>query len=153
MQCRARFSRNRRYRFALWRRWAEGPQVLFVMLNPSTADERNDDPTIWRCIGFARSWGFGAMAVGNLFAFRTPTPVALRSALEPVGANNASWLQRLRAESDLTVAAWGNHGRFLGRSAAARAAFPDLHVLGITRRGEPRHPLYTPAQTPPVLWS
>jgi hypothetical protein len=152
MQTRARLSACRRYRFALWRRWAEGPQVLFVMLNPSTADETRDDPTIRRCLGFARSWGFGALAVGNLFAFRTPSPAALRLALEPVGENNDDWLLLLRAESELAVAAWGDQGRFLGRGAAIRTSLPMLHVLGTTRLGEPRHPLYLPARTEPVRW-
>src|SRR4051812_15620668 len=71
MKTTAEFSPCRRYRFALWRRWDSGPQVLFAMLNPSTADETTNDPTIRRCIGFARAWGFGSLAVGNLFAFRT----------------------------------------------------------------------------------
>ena len=153
MQARADFSPCRRYRFALWRRWAGGPQVLFVMLNPSTADETGDDPTIRRCIAFARSWGFGGLAVGNLFAFRTPSPAVLRSAPRPVGEDNDDWLSRLRAESERAVAAWGDHGRFLGRAAAVRAALPGLHHLGLTKRGEPRHPLYLPASTEPVRWA
>lgn len=123
------------------------------MLNPSTADETENDPTIRRCIGFARSWGFGGLAVGNLFAFRTPSPVMLRSAPEPVGKNNDDWLLQIRVESDLAVAAWGNHGRFLGRSDDIRASIPMLHVLGITKLGEPRHPLYLSTQTEPVRWA
>jgi hypothetical protein len=123
------------------------------MLNPSTADEAVDDPTIRRCVGFARSWGFGGLAVGNLFAFRTPTPAALRSAPNPIGLGNDDWLARLRDESDLIVAAWGDHGRFLGRAAAVRAALPGLHHLGLTKLGEPRHPLYLPARIGPVPWA
>jgi hypothetical protein len=123
------------------------------MLNPATADEINDDPTIRRCLGFARSWGFGALAVGNLFAFRTPSPALLRSAPEPIGEKNDEWLVRLRAESDLAVAAWGDHGRFLRRGAAVRAALPALHHLGLTKLGEPRHPLYLPARIEPVRWT
>jgi hypothetical protein len=152
MQSQAYFSPCRRYRFALERRWSEGPQVLSVMLNPSTADEVENDPTIRRCLGLARLWGFGALAAGNLFAYRTPSPPALRSAPLPVGAQNDHWLQRLRAESHLAIAAWGNHGRFLGRSAAVTAALKPLHILGMTKLGEPRHPLYVPAQTMPVPW-
>ena len=67
----ATFSPCRQYRFALWRYWKSGTQVLFVMLNPSTADEATDDPTIRRCIGFARTWGFASRAASNLFAYRT----------------------------------------------------------------------------------
>jgi hypothetical protein len=153
MQTRAHFSPCRRYRFALWRRWADGPQVLFVMLNPSTADETENDPTIRRCIGFARSWGFSAVAVGNLFAFRTPSPVLLRAASEPVGNDNDDWLLLMRAESELAVAGWGNHGRYLGRSGAVRASLTRFHILGITKLGEPRHPLYLSAQAKPVWWA
>ena len=153
LQSRARFSACRHYRFALWRRWAEGPQVLFIMLNPSRADETEDDPTIRRCLGFARSWGFGALAVGNLFAFRTPSPRTLRSAPKPVGTQNDQWLLRLRAESALAVAAWGNHGRYLGRGETVQSLLPVLHILGTTQLGEPRHPLYLPARTEPVPWT
>lgn len=152
MQTKAQLSICRRYRFALWRRWSEGPQVLFVMLNPSTADETKDDPTIRRCVGFAQSWSFGSLAVGNLFAFRTPSPSFLKSASEPIGENNNSWLLRLQAESHLAVAAWGNHGRFMGRSVAVRRLLPNLHTLGITKLGEPGHPLYMPARKKLVLW-
>ena len=74
----AEFSGCRQYRYAFWRKWAEGPQVLFIMLNPSTADECVDDPTIRRCIRLAKGWGFGSLAVGNLFAFRTPSPMTLK---------------------------------------------------------------------------
>src|SRR4029077_5114543 len=99
MKTLAEFSHCRRYRFALWRRWDSGPQVLFVMLNPSTADETTDDPTIRRCIGFARTWGFGSLAGANLFAFRTLKPRQLRPASEPIGAGNDDWLVRLNQES------------------------------------------------------
>jgi hypothetical protein len=152
MQSRAYLSRDRDFRFALWRRWGPGPQVLFVMLNPSTACETEDDPTTRRCISFARSWRYRALAVGNLFAFRTPSPRALRRALDPVGENNDDWLMRLCADSELVVAAWGNHGRYLGRSSALRARLPICHVLGLTKLGEPRHPLYIPRAARPVRW-
>jgi hypothetical protein len=153
MRTLANFSPCRRYRFALWRRWDSGPQLLFVMLNPSMADETTDDPTIRRCIGFARAWGFGSLAVGNLFAFRTPKPGELRTSAEPIGAGNDEWLIRLNEESALTVAAWGNHGHFLDRSNTVRSILPDLHVLRLTERGEPQHPLYMPRDAVPFSWS
>ncbi len=121
MKTTAKFSPCRHYRVALWRRWAPGPQVLFVMLNPSTADETTDDPTIRRWIGFAKTWEFGSLVVGNLFAFGTSRPPELRTCIEPIGAGNDDWLVRLQAESAVTVAAWGNHGRFLDRSSAVRS--------------------------------
>jgi hypothetical protein len=152
MKTLAEFSLCRRYRFALWRRWDFGPQALFVMLNPSTADETTDDPTIRRCIGFAKAWGFGSLAVGNLFAFRTAKPGGLRTCVEPIGAGNDDWLVRLQAESAVTVAAWGNHGCFLDRGSAVRSILPDLHVLGLTKRGEPQHPLYMPCGAVRLSW-
>ena len=152
VRTRARLSACRRYRYALWRVWSDGPQVLFVMLNPSTADERVDDPTIRRCIGFALSWGFGSVAVGNLFAFRTPDPSLLKRSTAPVGRDNDAWLRRLQRRAALTVAAWGNHGGFLERGDAVRSLLASPHTLGLTRRGEPRHPLYVPASARPLPW-
>jgi hypothetical protein len=149
----ARFSRCRLYRYALWRRWSDGPQVLFVMLNPSTADETHDDPTVRRCIGFAQAWGFGAIAVGNLFALCTSSPSALQAAKLPIGNMTDRWLARLQAESSVVVAAWGNHGTFCGRSTVVRAWLREPHVLGVTRRGEPRHPLYARCDAQLVAWT
>jgi hypothetical protein len=145
-------SRCGTYRYALWRRWGPEPQVLFVMLNPSTADGRNDDPTIRRCIGFAMSWGFGGVAVGNLFAFRTPSPGVLRQASQPVGRSNDRWLQRLAAESSRVIAAWGNHGSLMDRDEQVCALLGPLYVLSLTQRGQPRHPLYVPASARSSLW-
>ncbi|HQR19741.1 MAG TPA: DUF1643 domain-containing protein [Burkholderiaceae bacterium] len=140
------------YRYALWRKWASGPQVLFVMLNPSTANATQDDPTIRRCIGFARSWGFGSLAVGNLFAFRCTDPSQLQTARDPVGPENDRWLKRLRNEASLCVAAWGNEGSRSGRSITARALIEPTHALGLTTFGAPRHPLYVRATTQAVKW-
>jgi hypothetical protein len=153
MQRAARLSCCGRYRYALWRRWADGPQVLFVMLNPSTADARRDDPTIRRCIDFARRWGFGSLAVGNLFAYRTPFPHALRRAEAPVGPRNDRWLRRLAAQSARVVAAWGDDGAWLDRDRAVRRLLPGLHALGFTKAGRPRHPLYLPAAARPLRWT
>jgi hypothetical protein len=152
MQSGAVISPCRRYRFALWRRWNCGPQVLFVLLNPSTADETADDPTVRRCLGFARSWGFAALAVGNLFALRSTSPAELSACVDPVGPDNDRWLLRLSDESALVVAAWGNYGRLLGRGHAVSNLLPDLHILGLTRRGEPRHPLYSRSSVVPDPW-
>ena len=124
-----------------------------VMLNPSKADEATDDPTIRRCIGFARSWGFGSLAVGNLFAYRTTYPDALCASSDPVGFENDRWLRLLHEESPLTIAAWGNHGCLLGRSIAYRRTMSGLHILDLTRLGEPRHPLYVDSDVVPQPWS
>jgi hypothetical protein len=126
--------------------------VLFVMLNPSTADHERDDPTIRRCIGFAASWGYGALAVGNLFAFRTPFPAQLKRAACPVGRANDRWLERLAAESSRVIAAWGNEGSFLGRDTQVRNFLKPLHAFALTQQGQPRHPLYLPGGAKPALW-
>jgi hypothetical protein len=148
----ARISRCGTYRYALWRRWAAGPQVLFVMLNPSTADRSSDDPTIRRCIGFAGRWGFGALAVGNLFAYRTASPQILKQAPHPVGHANDRWLERLAAQSSRVVAAWGNEGSLLGRDEQVRDLLGPLYVFSLTQRGQPRHPLYIQRDIAPKPW-
>lgn len=120
---------------------------MFVMLNPSVADAHQDDPTIRRCMGFARGWGYGALVVGNLFAFRSRSPTVLKRCAAPIGPENDCWLTALASEAGTLVAAWGNHGQLLGRCQHVRALLPCLMCLGLTRRGEPRHPLYVPMST------
>lgn len=141
----ASFSRCRRYRYALWRHWDEDlPSVMFLALNPSTADHRRDDPTIRRCIGYARDWGFGSLCVTNLFAWRATRPEDLKAAPDPVGPRNDDWLRRLSGQVELVVAGWGNHGTFMGRAAEVREKVPLLHYLRLNSSGEPAHPLYLP---------
>ena len=147
----AHFSRCKQYRYALWRTWdAKRPTVLFVGLNPSTADATEDDPTIKRCIRFADDRGYGRLAVANLFAYRATSPAVLRQTPHPIGTANNRWLRRLAAESDVCVAAWGNGGRHLGRDTEVIGILGDLKCLGLTKTGAPRHPLYVRADT--KLW-
>lgn len=122
------------------------------MLNPSTADETEDDPTIGRCISFAKSWGFGSLAVGNLFAFRTPSPALLMEAENPIGDDNDRWLSELSKVADLTVAAWGNSGKYKGRGLEVRARLFNPHFLRLTQLGEPSHPLYIAKDTQATPW-
>jgi hypothetical protein len=139
----AKLSQDKRYRYALGRDWSDAlPRVLFIGLNPSTADASTDDPTIKRCIGFARSWGFGGIAVGNLFAYRSTHPSELRREVDPVGPLNDAWLIRLIADSDLIVAAWGNGGRLRDRDREVVKLVPNAQCLGVNRGGTPTHPLY-----------
>lgn len=148
---RAAFSRCGTYRYALWREWDDGaPTVLFIALNPSTADHRRDDPTIRRCMGFARNWGFGRLVVANLFAYRTSEPARLRLADAPIGPRNDRWLARLASDASLVLAAWGVHGDYLGRAEQVRSRQPGLHCLGTTTGGSPRHPLYVRRDARPV---
>lgn len=147
----------RTYRYSLWRSWAESPSkhapyVLFIGLNPSTADENADDPTVRRCVGFARSWGYSAVCMANLFAFRATDPGAMKRAEDPVGPRNNRYLRDLAANADLVVAAWGTHGSFMGRDQQVRAMLPKLHCLRLTQRGHPAHPLYLPKSLTPVPW-
>jgi hypothetical protein len=139
----ADFSECGRYRYKLWRTWDDiRPVVMFIMLNPSTADATANDPTIRRCIGFAHDWGYGGVRVGNLFAWRTPYPQALRSALDPIGRHNDGALCELAEGAALVVAAWGVHGMWLARARTVRQRFTrPLHALGVTKSGEPAHPL------------
>jgi hypothetical protein len=123
-------------------------------LNPSTADAERDDPTIRKCVGFARTWGFGGVEVVNLFAYRATLPCEMRLAADPIGPTNDSHILDVAARCRPVVAAWGTHGDFLGRSRAVLDLLATLgtHVecLGTTRSGHPRHPLYVRYDTPLV---
>lgn len=146
MKTGAAFSRDRLYRYALWRTWDEDlPTVLFVGLNPSTADETADDPTIRRCIGFAKAWGFGGLCMANLFAYRATQPTILQQAPDPVGPDNDKWLMELASTARRVVCCWGNHGRFIGRGAVVRRLLDQSFCLGTNASGEPKHPLYVRA--------
>lgn len=148
----ATFSDDRRYRYELTRRWGHGDRVIFVMLNPSTADSDADDPTIRRCLGFARAWGYGRLTVLNLYALRATQPRDLWTTGDPVGPDNDAYLsEHVRDTSPLLICAWGIHARtdrvrtFWSLQGSQRA-----QSLGVTRSGAPRHPLYLPASTEPT---
>ena len=142
----ATFSECRKYRYALWRTWdTSKPYLMFVGLNPSTADEKTDDPTVTRCINYAKSWGYGGVCMVNLFAFRATEPNVMKAASEPVGKDNDDWLKKLANEAGLVVAAWGNDGSYMDRSKKIRELLPNLHCLKINKSGEPAHPLYQKA--------
>jgi len=152
METGAEISECGQYRYALWRRWSHGPQVLFVGLNPSTADATLDDPTIRRCIGFAKAWGYGGLLMANLFAWRATDPRHMIAASDPVGPRNDHALIKAHGQSALAVAAWGAQGSFLGRDRLVRALLPRLHILRLTKSGQPGHPLYLPSSLRPVPW-
>lgn len=146
----ARFSRCRRYRYSLVRRWQSGQgRVMFIGLNPSTADHRRDDPTIRRCVNFARDWGFGELEVVNLFAWRATYPDDLKRQPHPVGPRNNHFIRLGHRLADLTVACWGNDGSHRDRSAEVIAMLDDLHCLQLNRSMEPAHPLYQRADKLP----
>lgn len=151
MERTATLSEDGRYRYRLSRIWSAEPPVTFVLLNPSTADADADDPTIRRCIGFARRWGCGGVIVVNLYGYRTPWPAVLWQARDPVGPDNDDHLRAALAGDGLTVAAWGCQARS-DRIARLLSYRPALTALGVTRSGQPRHPLYLPGTAAPAPW-
>ena len=145
------------YRYLLTRVWDHGgPQALFVMLNPSTATERQNDPTVERCERRARALGYGSFRVVNIFAWRATDPMAMRAVADPVGPLNDAALQASARWADLILCAWGTHGAHLGRGAAVaamlQAAGKPLHHLGLSQQGHPRHPLYIGYDRLPEIW-
>lgn len=156
----AELSADGRYRYRLWRAWGRGPGVLWIMLNPSTADAQRDDPTIRRCAGFARKWGYKRIEVLNLFALRSPYPGELRLHKDPVGHRNDDVIAQRCEEmrTSLVVAAWGDapqlyRSMLLPREAVvSRLVGHPLMCIGTTRRGHPRHPLYVPAAKQLERW-
>lgn len=135
------------YRYFLLREWnSTDPRVAFIMLNPSTADAVQDDPTIRRCIGLARRWGYGSIEVVNLFALRATNPKELKLASDPVGPLNNGCIITALLRSSLRIAAWGVHGNYQKRDKEVLEIARDLGItldcLGLTRDNFPRHPLY-----------
>src|SRR5262245_13924770 len=151
----ATFSEYRTYRYQLWRIWDKSnPFMNVIGLNPSTADETKDDPTIRRCIGFAKAWGYGGLYVTNLFAFRATKPKDMKKALDPIGPDNDLWIQHTAELCKLVIAAWGENGGFANRDAHVRAMVNRLHVFRLTPKSRvPEHPLYLPGDLKPVLLS
>lgn len=159
MERTAEISSCGRYRHSLGRHWyRESGYVLFVGLNPSTADAESDDPTIRRCINFARGWGYGGIEMGNLFDFRATEPKNLRRAIGfAVSDKNDGYLRRAQDRAQLVIAAWGNvpwaETRIREVFRAVLCEERRWHCLGLTKGGFPRHPLYTSAASKiKVFW-
>jgi hypothetical protein len=154
------------YRYSLTRLWrtapsnkgtvADGPLATWIMLNPSTADAVEDDPTIRRCRSFSEREGCAGMIVYNLFAIRSPSPQALALVLNPIGPRNDEVLRKAVEDADLIVCAWGSHGTLHSRGATVSQLLRDtghpLHCLGINSDGSPKHPLYLSSNTSLVKW-
>jgi hypothetical protein len=153
----ASFDPTERYRYRLWRTVdpEQRRRILWIMLNPSTADVVKDDPTIRRVLDFSGSWGFGRVEVVNLYALRSTDPRALWSAADPVGPHNDAAILAAAREADVVMGAWGAHAK------PARVAWVGNLVLGVgvtlaclgtTKNGMPRHPLYVAGATAPRRW-
>jgi hypothetical protein len=154
------FSDCRTWRYLLWRTWGAGPLLLVIGLNPSTADETQDDPTIRRCIGFARDCGYKGLLMTNLFALRATHPIELRTHADPVGPANNDWLiqsaAQVHAEAGMVLCAWGVHSTWQQRGASMRSTLTAMQIplwhLGLTQGQHPRHPLYLPHTIHPFRW-
>lgn len=152
MQKFADFSPCRTWRYSLHRIWDHDALPLVVIgLNPSTADETADDPTVRRCQGFARSWGMGGLVMLNIFAYRATDPKVMKLAWDPIGPENNSALIELTKDR-MVLCAWGNHGAYRDRGAEVVRLLRDRHIvhLGLTAGGFPRHPLYLRADLDPI---
>lgn len=157
-QSEAVYSDCESYRYLLTRVWdAQGPKASFVMLNPSTATETQNDPTVERCERRARALGFGAFRVTNIFAYRATDPRVMRAQADPVGPENDLAIRDSALHwADQIICAWGTHGAHLQRGAQVaallRATGKPLFTLGLTQDGHPKHPLYIGYDRQPELW-
>jgi hypothetical protein len=145
------------YRYLLWRKWSEcGPELLYIMLNPSTADEHTDDPTIRRCIRWAVNHGYAGINVCNLFAYRATDPAQLKRVVNPVGPLNNQIIAKAALESTDIICARGGHGQYMNRDQEVclmlRKLGRDLKAFGLTKSGAPKHPLYLPGNVEAVLY-
>ncbi len=157
MEKSANFSPCRKYRYSLWRSWDKlgmtgGNYAMFIGLNPSTADEVNDDPTVRRCIAYAKAWGYGALCMTNIFGFRATDPKDMMAVDDPIGEGNNTALKEFAKGAGVVVAAWGVHGAYRGRGEEVRLMLPNLSCLRLTKDGHPGHPLYLPKSLGPTPW-
>jgi hypothetical protein len=144
-----------KYRYSLIRHWESWqPKLLFIMLNPSTADANLDDPTIRRCIGFAKAWGFGSLEVVNLFAYRATNPEELKKCKDPIGPENDMHIQRAALQTDKIITAWGTNGTLLGRDRKVMDILYSFrtYCLQMSKNGHPKHPLYIPSSCEPIRY-
>lgn len=143
------------YRYLLQRSWdIRLKAVCFLMLNPSTADASQDDPTVRRCLGFAARLGFGQIEIVNLFALRTTDPAKLREHHDPIGPENDEQIVAAAHICDTTICAWGTNGTYQGRDKVVLTLLRDNgikpHALRLSKRGHPAHPLYLPGSLTPI---
>ena len=149
----ALLSPDRKYRYLLYRGWGElsaTNYAMFIGLNPSTADETEDDPTIRRCTAFAKSWGFSGLCMTNLFAFRATYPKDMMRAADPIGPHNDMHLKLAAQGAGVVVAAWGALGEYKGRDLQVKSFIGNLRYLRLTKDGHPGHPLYLPKDLRPI---
>ncbi len=139
----AHFSPCGLYRYDLWRKWDMfgNGSIAFIGLNPSTADAIQDDPTVRRCINYAKGWGYSGMVMLNLFAYRATLPSDMKKVEDPIGPETDACIRKY-AETHRLVAVWGVHGCYRDRDKQVLSYLNDLYCLGLTKEGHPKHPLY-----------
>lgn len=143
MESSAVFSKDRIYRYELWRKYDNNlPFCMFIALNPSTATETEDDPTVRRCIQYSKDWRYGGLCMTNIFAFRATNPKDMMKFNEPIGPENNETLKRLSEKAGIIVAAWGKEGTFMNRGQEIIDLIPNLYCLKKNKDGSPSHPLY-----------
>lgn len=152
------YSPCEQFRYSLTRVWDEtAARVTFIMLNPSTATEIQNDPTVERCERRARAMGYGAFQVVNIFAYRATDPKDMRRAPDPIGPKNDAAILSAAQWGGVVICAWGTHGAHLDRGAQVetllRAKGAALHHLGLTKDGAPKHPLYIGYDVLPMAWN
>ena len=142
-------SEDCKYRYVLWRIWDSSiPLINIIGLNPSTADETVDDPTMRRCKSFSKEWGYGGFYMTNLFAFRTPYPKDLLKEVDPIGRDNNRWIKEISSKVDKVVLAWGTKGNINNRDAFVYNLVQEKsYCLALTKDGFPKHPLYIKSGT------
>lgn len=152
----AGFSGDRKYRYLLWRTWDEArPHMLWVLLNPSAADEEKADQTLRRCIAFSEEWGYGGLEIVNLFALQTSDRQILKARESPIGAENDRCITEAAQRATRVVVGWGEDGSYRQRDSEVckllkQHAPQPLYCLGKNKDGSPRHPLYVPRSTDPI---
>lgn len=148
----AEFSECGQYRYGLWRKWDEDkPNIMFIGLNPSTATETMDDPTIRRVKRFAMDWGYGGVYMCNLFAFISAYPNDLKTCDDPI-ADNDLWLIYFATMCKDVLFAWGSFPEATERAKIVSDMFPAAVCLGLNKNGTPKHPLYISANTKPLKY-
>ena len=150
MERSAILSQDGQYRYQLSRVWDETkPKILFVMLNPSTADANIDDPTIRRVVNFSKSWGYGGVFVGNLYAFRSTNPKNLKLANDPIGPENITHIKTLLEKTDRVIYAWGNNRK---EPEWLQKLVETPYCIDISKKGIPKHPLYLKKDLMPKVY-
>lgn len=163
MICNAIIDLTGKYRYTLTRIWDKSRgKVVFILLNPSTADAIEDDPTLKKCIGFAKRWGYGSLEVVNLFAYRATEPEDLKQADDPIGIENDLYIKKAVNNTDLIILGWGNNCEMWGRYHHFSQRHKQVlnliidfksYYLVITKEGHPKHPLYVGYDIRPTIFS